>query len=130
MSLRFRFNSLRRGSTLLVLVVALMVALLPTAAFASGHPNDHRAPNEFSQYDYPRQGIGYDPSELRRRGNYDNHDHKHHPNRCEVTYRIKRGDTLSQIARHFHVSLYKLAQVNNIKNPNRIYAGNTLCIPR
>jgi nucleoid-associated protein YgaU len=137
MSLRFRFNYLRRASSLLMLVVTLMVALLPTAAFASGHPNDHQAPNEFSQYDYPRQGIGYDPNELRRNGNqndhgdrYNDYDHRHHNSRCEVNYRIKRGDTLSQIARYFHVSLYKLAQVNNIKNPNRIYAGNTLCIPR
>jgi hypothetical protein len=130
MSLRFRFNYLRRRSSLILLGIALMVALLPTAAFASSRPNAHNSPSEFSQYNYPRQGIGYDPQELRRSGNYNDHGHGNHTGRCEVTYRIKRGDTLSQIARYFHVSLHKLAKVNDIRNPNRIYAGQTLCIPR
>lgn len=47
-------------------------------------------------------------------------------------YTIVKGDTLSGICKRFYgdASLYpKLAAVNNIKNPNLIYAGNTLVIP-
>lgn len=48
------------------------------------------------------------------------------------SYTIVKGDTLSSICRKFYgnANLYsKLAKVNNIKNPNLIYAGNTLKIP-
>lgn len=48
------------------------------------------------------------------------------------TYTIVKGDTLSGICRKFYgnANLYpKLAKVNNIKNPNLIYTGNTLKIP-
>lgn len=49
------------------------------------------------------------------------------------TYKIKKGDTLSAICRKFYgkSSLYpKLAKYNGIKNPNLIYAGKTLKIPK
>jgi len=48
------------------------------------------------------------------------------------TYTIKSGDTLSAICRKFYgdSSLYpKLAKYNGVKNPNLIYAGNTLKLP-
>lgn len=46
-----------------------------------------------------------------------------------TTYKIKSGDTLSGIAKKFGVKMSKLADVNNIKNVNRIFAGDTLIIP-
>ncbi len=49
-----------------------------------------------------------------------------------ITYKIKKGDTLSAICRKHYgkSSLYnKLAKYNKIKNPNLIFAGNTLKIP-
>jgi len=42
---------------------------------------------------------------------------------------VKKGDTLSKVSRHFHVPVMKLANANGIKNVNRIYTGQHLCIP-
>lgn len=49
--------------------------------------------------------------------------HKHHKRKTrEVT--VRRGDTLSGIARRHHMSLRKLEKANpQIKNPNLIYPG-------
>ena len=48
---------------------------------------------------------------------------------CSQYYVVRRGDTLSQIARWYGVSLNALAQANGIYNPSRIYVGQRLCIP-
>ena len=45
-----------------------------------------------------------------------------------ITYTIKRGDTLSQIALNYNVTVQDLVNWNNIQNPNLIYTGNTLTI--
>ena len=45
-----------------------------------------------------------------------------------VTYKIKYGDTLSGIAKKFGTTVSKLAQLNDIKNVNLIYAGQTIKI--
>lgn len=45
-----------------------------------------------------------------------------------VTYKVKSGDTLSGIAQKFGTTVSKLAKLNNIKNVNLIYAGQTLKI--
>lgn len=45
-------------------------------------------------------------------------------------YTIKRGDTLSGIAMKFGVSIDSIAQLNNIKDINLIYAGERLRISR
>jgi len=42
------------------------------------------------------------------------------------TYKIKKGDTLSEIARDKGTTVKALAEKNNIKNPDKIYAGRTL----
>ena len=44
-------------------------------------------------------------------------------------YLIKKGDTLSAIAKKFNTTVSALAKANNIKNVNKIYAGKTLVIP-
>jgi LysM repeat protein len=44
-------------------------------------------------------------------------------------YRVKRGDSLSSIAARYHTSVWYLASVNHIANPNRIYAGQWLRVP-
>ena len=46
------------------------------------------------------------------------------------TYTIKRGDTLSGIAKKYKTTVKKLQELNNIKNPNLIYAGHKLKIPK
>ena len=45
-----------------------------------------------------------------------------------ILYTIKRGDTLSQIAKEFKTTVSELVKLNHIKNPNLIYAGDTLKI--
>ena len=42
---------------------------------------------------------------------------------------VRRGDTLSQIARRYNTSYEYLAKINDIKNPNLIYVGERLKVP-
>lgn len=46
-----------------------------------------------------------------------------------MKYIIKRGDTLSQIAKDNNTTVSELAKINNISNPNLIYSGTTIEIP-
>ena len=45
-----------------------------------------------------------------------------------IKYKIKPGDTLSEIALKYNTTVRHLAQINNIKNPNLIYAGEIITI--
>ena len=45
------------------------------------------------------------------------------------TYTVKPGDTLSQIAAWYGVSVGSLMSANGIHNPNFIYVGQMLIIP-
>ena len=47
-----------------------------------------------------------------------------------ITYTIKKGDTLSEIAKEYNTSVSELAKINNIENVDLIYAGNKLKIPK
>ena len=42
---------------------------------------------------------------------------------------IRRGDTLSQIALDYNTTVRRLVELNNIENPNLIYAGESLIVP-
>ena len=44
------------------------------------------------------------------------------------TYVVKKGDTLSGIAKKYGTTYQKIAKDNNIKNPNKIYVGQKLII--
>lgn len=46
-----------------------------------------------------------------------------------VEYIVQAGEHLSQIARKYNVSWLAIAEVNNITDPNMVYAGMTLLIP-
>lgn len=46
-----------------------------------------------------------------------------------ITYVIQSGDTLSGIAQRYGTTVSALAKLNNISDPDRIYAGNTLKVP-
>jgi lipoprotein NlpD len=46
-----------------------------------------------------------------------------------VYHRIKSGETLSIIARAYHVDLQDLAEINNIGNPDRIETDGVIFIP-
>ena len=45
-----------------------------------------------------------------------------------IIYTVKRGDTLSQIANFYGVSVEQIVEINNIQNPNLIYPGEKLKI--
>lgn len=45
-----------------------------------------------------------------------------------IIYTVKRGDTLSQIANAYGVSVSHIVEMNNIQNPNLIYPGEKLRI--
>ena len=45
-------------------------------------------------------------------------------------YIVKKGDTLSAIAKKYHTTVKNLANLNNIKNVNLIYVGEKLLIPK
>jgi LysM repeat protein len=46
-----------------------------------------------------------------------------------MKYTVKYGDTLSGLAQRFKVDQATLARVNDIDNPNKIYAGREIEIP-
>ncbi len=48
---------------------------------------------------------------------------------ANFTYRVKRGDTLSKIAKRYRVSIKTLARINHIRKPYRIRIGQKLIIP-
>lgn len=45
-----------------------------------------------------------------------------------ISYIVRRGDTLSKIAKTYNTTVQKLVELNNIQNPNLIYIGQTLII--
>lgn len=45
-----------------------------------------------------------------------------------ITYTVQRGNTLSQIARAYGVTVNHIVELNNIQNPNLIYPGQKLRI--
>jgi LysM repeat protein len=51
------------------------------------------------------------------------------PSGCRYTHVVQSGENLYRISLQYGVSMYAIAQANNILNLNLIYAGQTLCIP-
>lgn len=50
-------------------------------------------------------------------------------NSCgKILYKIVYGDTLSQIALRYNTTVHEIVKLNNISNPNLIYAGTTIRI--
>ena len=47
-----------------------------------------------------------------------------------TTIVIKRGDTLNRLAIEYNTTVERLVELNNIQNPNLIYVGATLIVPR
>ena len=51
------------------------------------------------------------------------------PPPATTTYVVQPGDTLGKIAQQFGKTVAELTALNNISNPNLIYAGQVLLIP-
>lgn len=45
-----------------------------------------------------------------------------------IVYRIKKGDTLSGIAKKYNTNVAHLVEINDIRNPNLIYAGEKIIV--
>ena len=45
------------------------------------------------------------------------------------SYEVKRGDTLSQIAKQYNMDYKELARNNKISNPDKIYVGQKIVVP-
>jgi putative chitinase len=51
------------------------------------------------------------------------------PSPCTITHVVRYGETLTSIASRYGTTVWKLAQLNNLANPNIIYAGQRLLVP-
>ncbi len=51
------------------------------------------------------------------------------PAACSGYHTVKFGENLFRIGLMYGMTWTPIARVNNIQNPNRIYAGQVLCIP-
>jgi len=51
------------------------------------------------------------------------------PTPSPISYVVKRGDRLSDIANQFGVTVDAIVQLNNLDNPDHIEAGQVLLIP-
>ena len=47
-----------------------------------------------------------------------------------IRYKVKKGDTLSKIAKKYGTTVEKIAKTNKLKNPNLIYRGQVLKIKK
>ncbi len=47
---------------------------------------------------------------------------------CVQYHQVQRGEWLSTIARSYGTTWQYLASINGLSNPNRIYAGQYLCV--
>ena len=56
-------------------------------------------------------------------------DNSENNNETYITITIQYGDTLSELAIEYNTTVARLVELNNIANPNLIYAGNTLIVP-
>lgn len=55
-------------------------------------------------------------------------DGTHHENGREISYTVRRGDTLWAIARRYDTTVAEIAGINKIANPSLIYVGQILKI--
>ncbi len=81
--------------------------------------------------DYPsiikKQGLnGYEDNTSNDSNNNDNET----PGQVEINYVVKKGDTLSGIASKYGTTYQLLASYNNITNPNKIYPGQIIRVPK
>ena len=60
--------------------------------------------------------------------NHNNNQNNSSTNQSMITYKIKSGDTLTKIALTYNTTVSSLVNLNNIKNSNLIYAGETIKI--
>lgn len=150
--MRSTLTSVRKSSRALpgILILALVLGIFlpgavhaapdsgkrrPAAAYTYQRGNAYYVAPRYSSRPSCGQNNRYNPSN-RCNPSY-NEPYYTHPrhsydrdSRCDAThYRVRRGDTLSGIARRYGTSVQALAWANHLRNPHRIYAGQVLYIP-
>lgn len=104
----------RRFALVFVAIAAVAGLLFPSATFAAAKADVGSA--EFVT-------VGHWKG-------HQHHGHQHHGHKhCPHVYIVQKGDTLSALAAHYKTTVHALARTNGIKNPNRIYVGQRLCVP-
>lgn len=69
--------------------------------------------------------------EIRHRHSYENDGCPHHDHNPDyITYTVRAGDTLWDIARRYNTTVEELVRINHISNPDLIHVGEILRIPR
>lgn len=58
------------------------------------------------------------------------HQHHHHHGHQERVYVVRSGDTIFKIAKMFGVPMEAIIKANNLANPNLIFPGQMLIIPK
>lgn len=120
--------TVRRGDTLSQIAMAYGVTIAHIVEI-----NNIQNPNLI----YPGQKLRITDSnnktlnqEIQQTGNLNNGSTNNGNSNTGTRYRyvVRRGDTLSQIARIYGVSVAYLVRVNNISNPNLIYPGQIIRI--
>tara|TARA_R110002095_G_scaffold116935_2_gene102009 strand:+ start:2623 stop:4671 length:2049 start_codon:yes stop_codon:yes gene_type:complete len=56
-------------------------------------------------------------------------DEKANKQKADVAYRVRRGDSLSTIARRYKVRVKELVAMNGLRNQHQIYVGQVLKLP-
>jgi LysM repeat protein len=86
-------------------------------------------------YDYGKGydgGKGYDRVRYDDRGQYDYYRggrDDYHGGKGGDYHKVRYGETLYSIGRHYGVNPYRISEANGLYNPNHIYAGQVLYIP-
>ncbi len=101
-------------------LLLLPLSFAPVPAFAQGPYGGYGSPSYSSSGSGYSGGSGYAPSG----SGYGS------SSTTSFLYMVQPGDTLFGIARRFGVSPVTLANINHLFNPNVIFAGTRLLIPR
>lgn len=120
---------------LLALVAILVVSTAPASTALSASAPD--AVDQSSTANTTENAVayaGYSSSHSKGDSSYSSYGYGpeyngYYPGGCTSYHYVHHGESLSKIAKRYGVSMYALAQANNIHDPNHIYVGQKLCIP-
>ena len=116
--LRSKFYTVRRGDTLSGLALRFRTSVSSLRA-----NNTIRRGNRI----YIGQVLQLPKGKSKPSIRYANYTPK---NYTLVSYRIRKHDNLSKIAKRFNTNTRFLAKINHIKNPNSLYPGQRIKIPK
>ena len=116
--LRSKFYTVRRGDTLSGLALRFRTSVRSLRA-----NNNIRRGNRI----YIGQVLQLPKGKSKPSIRYANYAPK---NYTLVSYRIRKHDNLSKIAKRFNTNTRFLAKINHIKNPNSLYPGQRIKIPQ